>query len=762
MNSDTTPLQPQPDLQECAREPIHIPGRIQPHGVLLALEEPGLLCRVASANTEVLLGQEPSAVLERPLEEILGEAAGAQVRAHLREAAGGTPRPRSLTCHLQRGIRTFDALFHRHDGLLILELEPADPGVESSFPDFYHRVRGSLARLQGAGTIRELCQAAAEEVRSITDFDRVMVYQFDPEWNGEVIAEARAEEMEPFLGLHYPASDIPAQARQLYTINWIRLISDVDYRPVGLEPALNPLTGCPLDMSFSVLRSVSPVHIEYLQNMEVGASMSVSLLREGKLWGLIALHHRTPRHVPYAVRSACEFLGQMLSLQFSLRERQEDLDYRFELRSTLTRLRARVAPEIGLPQALSEGTEDLLKLVGAAGAALIQEEEVFLLGETPPAEAVRRLVGWLETQHVDEPVATDALPTRWPEAEAVRDAASGLLSVTLSRTSRLLWFRPEVVRVVNWSGDPRKPVRTEPGGPRIHPRKSFELWKETVRGRSRPWHPAELEAAIELRAALVDSLLRQAETEAKSNLEKLNVELARSNTELDAFAHVASHDLREPLRGIRNYAMFLLEDYQEQLDAEGLGRLTTIQQLCNRMEQQMEALLHYSRVGRTELAVGETDLTELVKDVLALLGPRLEQEQVEVRLPRPLPTLCCDRVRVVDLYTNLITNAMKYNDKVEKWIEIGYREALSEEPDSGEAVPVLYVRDNGIGIPEKDREAVFTMFRRLHGREHYGGGTGAGLTIARRIVERHGGKIWIESEPGLGTTFCFTLPTPPA
>lgn len=749
---------PLPDLQECAREPIHIPGRIQPHGVLLGVSEPELAIRLASSNAESLLHRSPEQLLKQDLHDLLPPEAAQRLVTHLERSSAENLSPLTLTWSIDGSPRTFDLMLHRRDGLLLVELEPVGPGEEAGFADFYHRIRDSLSRLQEARTIRELCQAAAEEVRAITGFDRVMVYQFDPEWNGEVIAEDRRDDLEPFLGLHYPASDIPAQARALYTLNWIRLIVDVGYRPVDLLPAGNPLTGGPLDMSCCILRSVSPVHIEYLHNMGVGASMSVSLLREGRLWGLIACHHVTPRHVPYAIRSACELIGQTLSLQFSLRQRQEDLDFRVRLGETIARLRERVAGEPALPGALAAGQAELLELAEAGGAALVQEGQATLYGRTPPEAAVQRLDAWLQQYGAVEPFATESLGTLWPEGEAHTATASGLLSIALSRTNRLLWFRPEVVRVVNWSGDPRKPVETAQGQPRIHPRKSFELWKETVRGRSRPWHPAELEAAQDLRGALVDLLLRRSETEARLHLERLNAELLRSNEELDAFAYIASHDLREPLRGIRNSALFVLEDFPDDLQPEIRGRLETITRLCDRMAELMDALLEYSRVGRLEMAVGETDLNEVVNDVLELLGPRLAQEAVEVRIPRPLPTLCCDRIRIGEVYNNLITNAIKYNDKDRKWLEIGYREpSPTGTGEDSSAQTVFYVRDNGIGIRPADQSAIFSMFRRLHARDQFGGGTGAGLTIASRIITRHGGQIWVESEPGAGTSFCFTL-----
>lgn len=237
-------------------------------------------------------------------------------------------------------------------------------------------------------------------------------------------------------------------------------------------------------------------------------------------------------------------------------------------------------------------------------------------------------------------------------------------------------------------------------------------------------------------------------------LERLNTELERSNRELDAFAYIASHDLREPLRGIHHFSQFLLEDYSAKLDADGVARLRTLPRLARRMEALVESLLHYSRVGRADLTLQEIDVEEVVQETLDLFAVPLHESHVDVRLPCRLPMVWADRVRLGEIVSNLLANALKYNDKAEKWVEIG---CTSSPDENGAMRHVLYIKDNGIGIEARHHEAIFGIFRRLHGREEYGGGTGAGLTIVRKIVERHGGRIWLVSEPGAGSTFYFTL-----
>jgi light-regulated signal transduction histidine kinase (bacteriophytochrome) len=273
----------------------------------------------------------------------------------------------------------------------------------------------------------------------------------------------------------------------------------------------------------------------------------------------------------------------------------------------------------------------------------------------------------------------------------------------------------------------------------LSPRKSFELWKQTVNGRSLPWLNCEVQQIMEFRNLLIDIIFK------KSNeLLELNLELKRSNDELDSFAYIASHDLKEPLRGIYNYSYLLLEDYQAALDEDGNRKLNTLMTLTKRMENLIDVLLYYSRLGRKELVI-------VLKDIRDILQAS-QTENIDIRIPRKIPSVKADKILVEEVFINLITNAIKYNNKSEKWIKIGYLIDTSKSLQ-----PIFYVRDNGIGIQEQHREIVFRIFKRLHGQQKFGGGTGAGLTIVKKIIERHGGKIWIESTYGEETTFYFTL-----
>lgn len=756
------------DLSSCDREPIHIPGRIQPHGFMLVLQEPELTILQVSANSTEFTGIAPEQLFNQSINLILEPQEIEQLKEVI-ENQHLEGNPHFVTTFKPKGqSRTFDGIVHRFHGILIFELELISPIENLENLNSYDLVKNILSKLQEDFTISEFCQIIAEQVRKMSGFDRVMIYCFDENFDGDVIAEAKLESLSPFLGLHYPGTDIPVQARALYTINWLRFITNVNYQPVDLLPTFNPATGQTLDMSFSVLRSVSPIHIQYLKNMGVQATMTISLLKEGKLWGLVACHHQAgAKQVPYEIRIACEFLAQVLSLQLSSREDKANYQYRAEIKSNLSVLVQAISSEGRFIDGLIKSQTKLLEFVKATGVAIYYDGEWVMLGKTPDATELGSLVDWLSQRKDASSFSTNTLSRSYPQAEKYRDIASGLIAIQISKTLPyyVLWFRPEIIQTVNWAGNPAKTVELAVDELQLTPRKSFELWQESVRFKALPWQPVELEGVLELREAIFGQVLRQVE-----EMSRLVQELKRSNDELDSFAYIASHDLKEPLRGIHNYSTFLLEDYKETLDEEGVNRLKALTELTKRMEALIEDLLHFSRVGRSDLALGPINLDELVLGVLDMLTPRLEQLGVEIRLPRPLPQLECDHTMLGEIFNNLISNAMKYNDKSQKWIEIGYltpvefsAKALSLPKNAQGEVPpqtflTLYVRDNGIGIRAKHFDAIFRIFKRLHIEEEYGGGTGAGLSIVKKIVDRHKGHIWVESTYREGSTFYFTLP----
>jgi chemotaxis family two-component system sensor kinase Cph1 len=778
------------DLTNCDREPIHIPGAIQPHGALVALDEDSLKVVLASDNAGPRLGA-TGAIRGVSLDAFLDTRAlrDALAAPELRDA-----NPLRLVA---RTGASFDGIAHRSGGLVVLELEPASSAQEVSFSDFYRHVRLAASRLQRASSLAQMCEMAAVEVRRLTGFDRVMAYRFDRDDHGHVIAEAKRDELESFLDLHYPASDIPAQARRLYTLNWLRFIVDASYHPSPLEPALNPRTGAPLDLSFAVLRSVSPIHLEYLRNMGVSASMSISLVHDGRLWGMLICHHYSPRFVPYDVRSACEFLGQALSWQVGTRERGEASDRRAFAQATLARLVDRLAGTSEIALGLAVDSRGLLALVDAAGAAVRTGGAWATFGEAPAEAELDAIARWVLPRMTGGTFSTDAFGRLEGEPPANDALASGVLAVTLSaeRGDLIAWFRPETVRTVDWAGDPNKLATLSDGAPRLTPRGSFALWKETVRGRAAPWQTWEVEAVGGLRQALVGNVMRRNEELAELNsrlraassqlsvardaleitiaertsdlevankaLEERAAELARSNLELERFAYVASHDLQEPLRMVVSYVQLLERRYKSILDADAHEFMGFAVDGAKRMQTLINDLLTYSRVGRHESRVTPVAADAALEAALSNLKTGLEENEAHVTRDAPLPVVRADSARLTQVFQNLIGNALKFRGEAPPHIHVGAtRIDEDDDPARGSPGTKLWrftVRDNGIGIAPQHQERIFVIFQRLHTRGEYPG-TGIGLAICKKVIELFGGHIGVESEAGKGATFWFTLP----
>jgi light-regulated signal transduction histidine kinase (bacteriophytochrome) len=509
------------DLDNCAREPIHIPGSVQPRGVLLVVQEQGSVVLQCSANVGEVLGRPVDEVLGATLADVLGRAASRVVLEQLAAVADHRTRNPGLV-HVGAGeaVVLLDVVVHRPPPatasdpgpVFVVELETADGPRPLTFGSTYERVRDAIADLNRASELTGLYDTAARHVRAMTGFDRVMLYRFDAEYNGEVVAEARRDDLEPFLGLHYPASDIPPQARALYEKSWIRLISDVDYTPVPVVPTAEPLSGRPLDLTYATLRSVSPIHCEYLRNMGVRASMSISLLRDGKLWGMVACHHYAGPHAPsYGVRAAAEFLGVALSARLVAQVEEDLLAESRRASGVLARLVAASRDEdVRLAQALTR-TDDLLELVPADGVVVCVGGDLASRGRVPDAEARRRLAAW--GSGVGGVLATDHLPDE-PAAPHVPGTA-GALALALPDGGSVVWLRDEVVRTVDWGGDPHnKAIAVRDGDRyRLSPRTSFDAWREHVRGRSAPWDDRHATNATDLRGHLVEAMFRRGQAE---------------------------------------------------------------------------------------------------------------------------------------------------------------------------------------------------------------------------------------------------------
>ena len=379
----------EPDLTDCDREPIHIPGAIQPHGLLIAFTD-DLRTVAASENLPdfagLQLGRDPRTA-DRGTARCRYRQPSAPRRCSIRMAIAGSPVPIRFA---RRKETEFTGLWHRHDGLIVLEVEAPEHETSESHA-FFSRTSGAIRRLQAAQTLEAACAAAAREVREITGFDRVKVYRFGSDLSGQVIAEDRSEGVESYLGLHFPPSDIPAQARKLYAINPVRIIPNIDYHPVPIAPDINPLTGKPIDLSFAALRSVSPIHLEYMRNIGMRGTMSVSILRGDRLWGLIACHNREPKYVGHDSRQACEMVARVLAWQIGVMEEQAITRQTLKGKAIQRSLISDIEQLHDHRAGLARNSEALLELMGASGLCLYGREGATTIGRTPPLAAIEKL-----------------------------------------------------------------------------------------------------------------------------------------------------------------------------------------------------------------------------------------------------------------------------------------------------------------------------------------------------------------------------------
>jgi len=740
----TQPLPDHLDITGCDKEAIRTPGSIQPHGFMLTLS-PALEVLQASANLAYWTGVDVQEVLGQPLAAAIGTAASERLILELGSGTLGQ-RPGYLgTVTLANG-RHFDVLAHAWDGLVIAEFEAVERAKPAEFRHLYPLITDFLARVNEHASIPALSDLAARHVRSLTGYGRVMVYQFDNSGHGRVVAESKAPDYDSYLGQSFPSSDIPAQARELYTLSPIRLIQDANYQPAPLVPDANPVTGNRNDLSFAALRSVSPVHLQYMRNMGTLASMSVPLIVKGKLWGLISCHNAEPCPVSVEKRTACEQLGQILSLCIETREDGAELQFRLDVRRIMVEMLGHLTKSADFLDNLSGVFPELLRFGRAGGVAVVVDDRILTYGDTPDDKAIRALSTWLAVHGHTELFHTNHLAGVYPAASTLTGVASGLLALPISRIHQhyLLWFRPELVQTVEWAGNPYEKQAPPDAPTQLSPRQSFAAWRETIHGHSLPWHAAEIELAIEFRSALLGIALERAE-----QMAELAEELTRANKELEAFSYSVSHDLRAPLRHIVGFSDLLIEAAGSEDAAMRERFLKNIKQSARLAGKLVDDLLSFSQMGRAALRPTQVDMTELVSGCIDKLDLEIGQRKIDWHIDR-LQTVYADPSFLHLAMFNLLSNAVKFTGEREQavirvWHEDAGREYL------------FHVADNGAGFNMDYVHKLFGVFQRLHRMEDFQG-TGIGLANVRRIVERHNGRVWANSTLGEGATFSFSLP----
>jgi light-regulated signal transduction histidine kinase (bacteriophytochrome) len=760
------------DLDTCAREQIHIPGSVQPHGCLLALAPDDLRVVHVGGDTLGFLGAAPHSLLDVRLSERIGPRTTAAIQG----SVGVAPQTRRLLpfgAGLAICGREAQATVHHIDGLLLLELEPADSSDDAP-GDSLAMVQGLVARVQRTASLIEFCQTMVECVREVSGFDRVMMYRFLSDETGSVEAEAHAAGMTPYLGLRYPASDIPAQARELYLRNTLRLIPDARYAPAPLFTAASWPGEAPLDLSYCSLRSVSPIHLEYLANMGVVASMSISIVVDSRLWGLIACHHRTARFLAPRIRIALDLFGQMVSFQLETRIASEAFADRMRSKTIHETMIKDLAGDIDIAERLQHSKRALLDYIKASGLALWIDGEFAKIGTTPREAEVRNLVKWLNDSVSDGVFHTDCLSAQYVMPEEMTAIASGILAISVSRVPRdyLIWFRPEQIQSVRWAGDPSKSVTVVGESQRPSPRKSFAAWKAEVRGRSEPWTSLEVRTAESLRLSLLEIVLE--------HVDQLARERQRARIQQDALLAQLDDRIAQWERTAEQLKVESDRRAVLEMELSEVLRRTVVEQEIER--QRIARELHDS-LGQYLTAV-QLDLEGIARDktVTESIKARVERlkgmtadagHEVNSLAWEIRPTLLDDlglqtafqqfledwRDRSqLQFDLHLTLNSRRLGPAIESTLYRVLQEAIRNVVKHAEATRVgvileatdrevrLIIEDNGKGFLWRESDAATEPSSRL------------GLLGIRERLALIGGRLEIETLPGHGATLLIHVP----
>jgi len=732
------------DLNDCDREQIQFPNAIMPHGVLLVVSAVEFLVIGASANSATLLGLDAGQILGQALEFVTGPAAGQTIKAAL-SALVTAAAPCLIGCfETLHGSRLVSVLGHRSGDMFILEFETINADISvASVIAHSAQIKNCLSALQAADNWQTGMEITVRELKQLTGFDSVLGVRFLDDGSFQAVAEAREAHIPSYLDKRFPRSDIPEPGRKQMLVMPQQYMPDIFYEPVPIIMPDDPERPQALDLTYAALRSVSPICRRFYQNMGIRSRLLLSLINNGKLWGFINCWSDAQHCVSYSDRLAYQGFADTAALLLMEKEKTAQQQQALSSKRHLMAIADTLNGAGDFNAALRDLPQRLIDKLDVNGVVLVTDGVTVNAGQEPEPELINALLPWLDKQ--PDCFMTDKLASVFEPAAAYGSSAAGLSAIRLLRPGQyLLGFRPEWVYEVAWAGNPEKPmvIDADNGQPRLTPRGSFEEWKQIVKGRARPWLAHEQEAWLDLRQAVVFGQNNEKNRILKARLEQ-------SNDELESFAYIVSHDLQEPLRGIQNFSQLLSDASNGQtITDEQRMWLNVIINLSTRMHNLIEALLQYSRANQQVLNLTRVNLNQLLMTVREDLASRIAESNTQIVIPRSLPEIYCDAVRIRAVFENLITNAIKYNDQAEKLVEIGYTET----------VPLMfYVRDNGIGIKDEHQQIIFTIFRRLHGRNDYGGGTGAGLTITQKHIERQGGKIWLESASGRGSTFYFTI-----
>ena len=731
------------DHTNCDIEPIHIPGQIQAHGFLIVVDEQ-LIVRYFSNNLPKFLPVAASNILGKSIiyfEALFENAHQSDFITQLINL-GKVKKSFDQTNPFQIEINGehFYLIISKSANYFMLEFEPAFSSDRDV--DVQRMIGHTLTQMLSDKKLNHLLNNTATQIKKIINYDRVMIYRFGEDGHGEVVAEARNNELESWLGLHYPASDIPKQARELYKHNLTRLIADVNITPANIMTAADNKE--PLDCTNAQLRAVSPMHILYLKNMGVASSFSISLIYKGELWGLIACHNYTPKFIDYQSRESSKLIGQILSSALEFRQDEENQLAYEGFKNNFDKLSKSLQKSISIEDALTAESTTILDVVNATGAILIYEKNMVKLGTTPNDEQLTKLLKWIKKSITVSLYYTSNLSAVYPEADIYKDVASGMMLFVLSREldEYAIWFKPEKIKTITWAGNPEKRLETNADGSvYLSPRNSFEAWTQKVAGNSTSWSDEEIKSVLRLKEEITYAINQKA-----GAIRVLNERLRQAYEELDTFSFTISHDLKNPITAIKGYLQMLAMN--DSIGKDQANILSRITERTNKMNDMIDEILDYSRIGRSEINYQTINIKYLLEDIIKDLDQVYNTQNLKITVGNT-PDIRGDRVMMLQVFSNLLSNAVKYSQFQNPAI-------VHIEGTANETNICYSIKDNGIGISIGDLPKVFGLFKRMNIVKEIEG-SGVGLAIVKRIVTKHKGKVWVESELGNGATFYVTF-----
>ena len=718
-------------LNDCDREEIHLSGLVQGVCDLLVLEPSDGKIIGASETVGRFFDAETRALLDRPIGSVHPELSG--LIADIGRIEPNTHEVVDIELNVD-GL-AYDAVAHVHHGLCLVEYVPnSDPSSNSLRRNMRKSAR-ACSEIMAASDFDTACQIAAHHIRDITGFDRVKVYQFQADWSGAVVAESRVDEMPSFLGLHFPAGDIPQQVRALMMMmpnRSLYAVDDVTQRIITTQDKAETI-----DLTCSLTRAASVMHTAYLRNMGVGSTFTSALRRDCQLWGMIACHSNARICLPFDVWGLVQEIGNALLLRLQQHEKTQGSAMLQRLRIVENRFAKEVRQRGELGEVIEMMAPIFMEFLAADGFAFQYGNSIITSGKTPPDAFIRDLVTYARgLSGDDDQYRSISLAKEYPAAAEHMETACGVLlqPIVVHRICQLIWFRGPVTRTVHWAG--RSDGKDDEGQPEygLSPRNSFDSWVQQHSDQCLPWDVAEQEAARDIFKEFLDIIAAQ-------------LLMREENASLRAFASMAAHDIRAPLLGISKALEWMEEeDFDPEVvrETHGLANLS-----AQRLAALTANLVELSMLNANKIELNATDLHAAATEASELLSIPLEQAGGTIRI-EPLPTVPGSAGLLVRLFLNLITNAIKYRHRSR-----ALNLAISGEMD-GENI-VLSVVDNGIGIPMEKRESVFSPMVRLHAQQDIEG-SGLGLTICRRIVEMHKGEILADPEFEDGTRIVITLP----